>query len=135
MSISLDSPESQEVFDEIVSKLRPELDGTLEVQVTSKKLVPFDIVVTLSIQIAARLLYDAIQQIARELSDKKIKCTLYYGSRQAVAEAFLLKNSIKDPVLEAKTDSADQTEFTFRDKQRKRHHLIISSHGAAKYWT
>ncbi len=135
MSVSLASPESQELFEEIVSNVRREVGATLEVSVTSKKLVPFDIIVTLSIQVAARLLYDVMQRIAREFSEKRIKCNLDYGSRQTVAEAFLLKNGVKEPILEEKSDSPGQTEFRFRDKRSKQHHLIIFSDGSCKYWT
>ena len=129
----LETPESQEALDKILEDYKKDESMTLEVRTVSKKLVPYDIVISIVVQVATRIIYDAIQRLAKDFSARKIKYRLGPEARETVAQSLLVKNGVEDYHLKERVDMQDSSEYVFSDKKGKKHHITVSSDGMCRY--
>jgi len=133
IAISLETPESQEIFEKILANHETESGVDLKVEITSKKLIPYDVLVTLGIQVAGKLIYDVIQRIVKEFLENKIKFKLSTDNRQILAESLLVKNKVSAYRLEERIDLQDSSTYKYIDKKGKQYRITVSSHGLCKY--
>jgi hypothetical protein len=131
--ISLETPESQEILEKILANHKTESGVDLEVEITSKKLIPYDVLVTLGIQVAGKLIYDVVQRLVKEFLENKIKFRLSTDNRQILAESLLVKNRVPGYRLEERIDLEDSSRYKYVDKKGKRYHITVSSNGLCTY--
>jgi hypothetical protein len=83
--------------------------------------------------LAAQLIYDSVQRLAKDLSAKKIKYQLDPEARQTIAESLLVKNGVEGHKLKERVDMQDSSEYTYLDKKGKKYLITVASNGLCRY--
>jgi len=134
MEILLPSPDSQANLRNIIERAQGEYKQTkFTVAVKSKKLAPVDILIDLTIQVSALLLYDVIKRITTDMTDKKITPRLDASSRQILAESIVAKNGIRKFKLIRKSDAGDKSTYSFLDNRGNKHRVIVRVDATSDY--
>jgi hypothetical protein len=134
MEILLPSPDSQASLRKIIETVQGEYKQTkFTVGVKSKKLAPVDILIDLTIQVSALLLYDVIKRITRDMTDKGITPRLDASSRQILAESIVAKNGIRKFKLVRKSDTGDKSTYSFLDNRGNKHRVIVRVDATSDY--
>ncbi len=134
MEILLPSPDSQASLRDIIETVQGEYRETkFTIEVKSKKLAPVDILIDLTIQVSALLLYDVIKRITTDMTDRKITPRLDASSRHILAESIVTRNGATKFKLVRKSDGSDKSTYLFLDNRGNKHRIVVRVDATSDY--
>jgi hypothetical protein len=133
MTISINKPDGETSLEKVLRQTQKEFEGiTFTCKAKEKKLVPFEIVLDVTIKVATGLavavLIKALEKLWKELNREELTPQAFgSGDIQASVERYLVSNGVADFKLLKRKDKGPYVEFVYKDGKGYEYMIVITS--------
>lgn len=133
ISWNIDDPEKEGILDGILRELEKEFsDANFNIKVTSKKLVPFELALSVIIEVASAtstiVATELLKRLWQELQKRKLKPNTHeLDTVQNAAERYLVSIGVTTYKLIERKQRGFMVSFVFQEKRKIKHYLTITN--------
>jgi hypothetical protein len=131
--LKISAPDDEVNLEKVLRHMESEFNGiTLKSKASGKELVPLEVVLDISIEIAAGIaaavLIKFLERLWQELKQKGLTPQTYESDVvQSSAARYLLSNGVTNFRLLERKDKGPYVEFVFKDERGSKHFIVITS--------